>query len=156
MNAFTSFNVAFPGLVGNATEISAPDMTDFATLRARDLVPARTRSRNLSTTHSPPRRRPGQAFYFNNAGGTEELPVDRFHGTATAATPLDLGTATQGRTAHPGFFWDQTGGLSFENESQIFKVPHLRNAYQKLGMYGTSRPISPTPPARSSRRSTHR
>jgi DNA-binding beta-propeller fold protein YncE len=35
----------------------------------------------------------------------------------------------------PGFFG--TSGLySFENESQVFKVPHLRNLYQKAGMFG--------------------
>jgi hypothetical protein len=28
------------------------------------------------------------------------------------------------------------GSASFENESQIFKVAHLRNAYQKVGMFG--------------------
>ncbi|HTV21085.1 MAG TPA: hypothetical protein VMG12_20510, partial [Polyangiaceae bacterium] len=35
----------------------------------------------------------------------------------------------------PGFFG--TSGLSsFESESQTFKVPHLRNAYTKVGMFG--------------------
>lgn len=35
----------------------------------------------------------------------------------------------------PGFFG--TSGLySFESESQLFKVPHLRNAYTKVGMFG--------------------
>ena len=34
-----------------------------------------------------------------------------------------------------GFFG--TGGLTtFENETQEFKVAHLRNAYQKVGMFG--------------------
>src|SRR5262249_26337888 len=42
-----------------------------------------------------------------------------------------------GQSAHPGFFGTD-GRISFEGEPQIFKVPHLRNAYQKLGMYGSS------------------
>ena len=35
----------------------------------------------------------------------------------------------------PGFF-GTSGEYSFENESQILKVPHLRNLYQKVGMFG--------------------
>ncbi len=35
----------------------------------------------------------------------------------------------------PGFFGSD-GGYTFENVSQVFKVPHLRNAYQKTGMFG--------------------
>lgn len=36
----------------------------------------------------------------------------------------------------PGFF-GTSGEYSFENESQVLKVPHLRNAYAKTGMFGT-------------------
>ncbi|HKO93554.1 MAG TPA: hypothetical protein VJU61_20510, partial [Polyangiaceae bacterium] len=35
----------------------------------------------------------------------------------------------------PGFF-GTSGSYSFENESQMFKVPQLRNLYQKVGMFG--------------------
>jgi hypothetical protein len=35
----------------------------------------------------------------------------------------------------PGFF-GTSGEYSFENVSQILKVPHLRNQYQKAGMFG--------------------
>lgn len=35
----------------------------------------------------------------------------------------------------PGFFGTE-GKYSFENESQVMKVPHLRNLYQKVGMFG--------------------
>jgi DNA-binding beta-propeller fold protein YncE len=37
----------------------------------------------------------------------------------------------------PGFF-GSSGTYSFEALSQMFKVPHLRNAYQKVGMFGLS------------------
>src|SRR5207344_2684978 len=36
---------------------------------------------------------------------------------------------------HPGFFGTD-GRYSFENEPQVLKVPHLRNLYQKVGMFG--------------------
>jgi hypothetical protein len=38
---------------------------------------------------------------------------------------------------YPGFF-GSSGRLSFENLPQIFKVAHLRNAYQKVGMFASS------------------
>ncbi len=37
----------------------------------------------------------------------------------------------------PGFF-GTSGMYSFESESQAFKIPHLRNAYTKVGMFGVS------------------
>jgi len=37
--------------------------------------------------------------------------------------------------AKPGWFGTD-GQSSFENEPQIFKIPHLRNMYQKIGMFG--------------------
>src|SRR4029078_9995765 len=33
-------------------------------------------------------------------------------------------------------FFGSAGRATFENETQEFKVPHLRNAYQKVGMFG--------------------
>lgn len=33
-------------------------------------------------------------------------------------------------------FFGTDGRASFENESQIIKIPHLRNLYQKVGMFG--------------------
>ena len=39
-------------------------------------------------------------------------------------------------TAAPGFF-GSTGLSSFDFNPQLFKVPHLRNLYQKIGMFGS-------------------
>jgi len=132
VNAFNSFDVAFPGLVGNAAQLSAPDMSDFTTFALQITYPPNP-IRNLDDSLTP-EQAAGATFYANNIGGTE-LPVDRFH-DCNGCHVLDR-NGNQGATAHPGFFGTD-GRLSFENESQIFKVPHLRNAYQKLGMYGTS------------------
>ena len=44
----------------------------------------------------------------------------------------------------PGFF-GTSGMYSFESESQIFKIPHLRNAYAKTGMFGVSSNLFLTP-----------
>ncbi|HEU5480270.1 MAG TPA: thrombospondin type 3 repeat-containing protein, partial [Candidatus Tumulicola sp.] len=77
----------------------------------------------------------GRAFYFNSNASGAEIPVDRQH-SCGGCHVLDP-NGNRGQTAHPGFFGTD-GRLSFDNESQILKVPHLRNAYQKLGMYGAS------------------
>jgi hypothetical protein len=76
----------------------------------------------------------GAAFFVNAVNG-QELPVDRFHNCNGCHT-LDR-NGNLGQTKHPGFFGTD-GRLSFENETQTFKVPHLRNAYQKVGMFASS------------------
>jgi DNA-binding beta-propeller fold protein YncE len=132
LNAFKSFNVAFPGLVGDAAELSDSDMTDYANFALQITYPPNPiRSLDDSLT---PAEQAGEAFFFNNAGG-QELPSDRFHNCNGCHTLDRNGNA--GVSPHPGFF-GSSGRLSFENETQIFKVPHLRNMYQKIGMYASS------------------
>jgi DNA-binding beta-propeller fold protein YncE len=131
--AFTSFNVAFPGLVGDSAQLSTSDMNDFATFILQNTYPPNP-IRNLDNSLTA-EQAAGRAFYFNAAPDGTELPSDRFHNCAGCHT-LDP-KANAGATAHPGFFG--TSGLySFENETQIFKVPHLRNLYQKVGMFSSS------------------
>jgi sugar lactone lactonase YvrE len=131
-NAFMSFNVAFPGLVGNAAELSDADMSDFTTFILQATYPPNPiRALDDSLT---PSQAAGAAFFTNNLQG-QELPVDRFHNCNGCHT-LDR-NGNLGQTKHPGFFGTD-GRLSFENETQTFKVPHLRNEYQKVGMFATS------------------
>jgi hypothetical protein len=68
-------------------------------------------------------------------GSSAELPVDRLHNCNGCHT-LDP-NGNLGATEHPGFF-GTSGRLSFENLAQVFKVPHFRNAYQKIGMFASS------------------
>lgn len=131
-NAFMSFNVAFPGLVGDAAQLSTADMTDFTNFILQVSYPPNP-IRNLDDSLTPTQQA-GAAFYFNNSNGTQ-LPSDRFHNCNGCHT-LDR-TGNTGASPHPGFF-GTSGRLAFENESQIFKVPHLRNMYQKVGMYASS------------------
>jgi sugar lactone lactonase YvrE len=133
VNSFKSFNVAFPGLVGNAVELSDPDMSDFATFTLQITYPPNP-IRNLDDSLTP-LQQGGEAFYFNATSTGVELPSDRFH-DCNGCHVLDR-NGNAGATAHPGFFGTD-GRISFENESQVFKVPHLRNAYQKVGMYASA------------------
>ena len=133
VNAFQSFNVAFPGLVGNAAELSAADMTDFTTFMLQSTYPPNPiRALDDSLT---PSQAGGAAFFVNAAPNGQELPVDRFH-NCNGCHVLDR-NGNAGLTKHPGFFGTD-GRLSFENEPQTFKVPHLRNAYQKVGMFASA------------------
>src|SRR5579859_1849482 len=132
-NAFMSFNVAFPGLVGNSAELSDADMSDFTTFILQSTYPPNPiRALDNSLT---PSQQAGSDFFHNSAPGVPELPSDRFHNCNGCHTLDRNGNA--GQTKHPGFF-GTSGRLSFENESQTFKVPHLRNAYQKVGMFGSA------------------
>jgi sugar lactone lactonase YvrE/mono/diheme cytochrome c family protein len=136
VNAFISFNVAFPGLVGDAQQLSDADMTSYATFALQMTYPPnpiRSLDNTLTATQAA-----GEAIYFQTDSSGNELPIDRFHNCNGCHT-LDRG-GNAGASPHPGFFGTD-GRLSFEAESQTFKVPHLRNAYQKLGMYSPS--VSP-------------
>jgi DNA-binding beta-propeller fold protein YncE len=132
VKAFTSFNVAFPGLIGNDAQLSDEDMLDFAHFILQVSYPPNP-IRNLDNSLTAEQQQ-GRDFFFNHSGSTE-LPSDRFHNCNGCHT-LD-GNANAGATEHPGFFGTD-GKLSFELESQIFKVPHLRNMYTKVGMFGSS------------------
>jgi len=133
LHAFTSFNVAFPGLVGRAAPLSDEDMTAFANFVLQISYPPNP-IRNLDNSLTA-EQAAGRAFYFNTLPNGAQAPSDRFHNCA-GCHALDP-TANQGATKHPGFFGTD-GKLSFENEPQVFKVPHLRNMYQKVGMFGSS------------------
>jgi DNA-binding beta-propeller fold protein YncE len=120
VQAFNAFNVAFPGLVGrDEGELSAAEMqkfTDFVLQISYPPNPGRQLDNSLRTT--PPSELAGRNRYF---------------GAAT-----DGGTNCNGcHTLDPanGFFGGN-GNSSFEGETQEFKIAHLRNVYQKIGMFG--------------------
>jgi DNA-binding beta-propeller fold protein YncE len=134
VNGFVSFNVAFAGLVGNAAELPAAEMTSFADFTLQITYPPNP-IRNLDDTLTS-EQQAGHDFFFNQLpDGGGEAPSDTVH-NCDGCHVLDR-NGNAGATAHPGFFGTD-GRLSFEAEPQIFKVPHLRNAYQKLGMYASS------------------
>ncbi len=135
-NAFKSFNVAFPGLVGNAQQLSDSDMSAYATFILQVSYPPNP-IRNLDDSLTDVQTLGAEVYHQTNPDGSE-LPIDRIH-NCNGCHVLDR-NGNAGQTPHPGFFGTD-GRLSFEAESQSFKVPHLRNAYQKVGMYSPS--VSP-------------
>ena len=128
--SFRNFIVAFVGLVGRETQISAEDMQKFSDFALRlTLPPNPVRALDNSLTKA---QKNGRDFYFGRVGGSRE------HRSDGLPTGAEMGFTCQGcHTLDPanGFFGTD-GNASFEGLPQIFKIPHLRNMVQKVGMFG--------------------
>ncbi len=118
--AFEAFNVAFAGLLGrDEGPIPDADMTAFT---------------NFILQVQPP---PNPIRPLNNtfAAGSAEANGRNVFLTTPATDTIATCTGCHTLDASQGFFG--TGGLTtFENETQEFKIAHLNNAYQKVGMFG--------------------
>jgi DNA-binding beta-propeller fold protein YncE len=117
--AFATFNVAFDALLGrDEGPLSDADMQAFATFALRITAPPNP-IRNLDNQLTAAQAH-GRDVYINQ-------PVTDAITNCNGCHTLDPSR---------GFFG--TGGLTtFETETQEFKIPHLNNAYQKIGMFGT-------------------
>lgn len=113
--AFTQFNGAFVGLLGRSTSLTPGEMDAFARFALQITYPPNP-VRALDGTLTPDQAA-GRAFFF------ESHPSD-VTGTCDVCHEVD---------AAAGLFG--TNGLSVV-EPQAFKIPHLRNGYQKVGMFG--------------------
>jgi len=152
--SFKNFAGSFKALLGNAQAASEVDMEKFAKFQLSVLLPPNP-VRKLDNSLNASQQR-GKAFYVgprpsdgvdvNNllsnigGGGLADLI-----GNIPGLGNLDLNklfgqtsfTCEGCHKLNPaqGFFG--TGGdASFEALPQIFKIPHLRNMYQKVGMFG--------------------
>jgi DNA-binding beta-propeller fold protein YncE len=127
VNSFNNFNSAFVALVGRDSQIDPTDMQKFTNFGLQiKLPPNPVRALDNSLTDSQAR---GQAFFLGPrlSDGTEGTFFNQPTGfTCEGCHRLepDLG--------HFG----TDGRASFENEEQTVKIPHLRNLYQKVGMFG--------------------
>ncbi len=116
--AFTKFNPAFVGLLGAPAELSAADMQSFT-----DFI--------LSVQYPP-----NPIRGLDNAGTADEIA-----GETLFRTFPSLGGATPCNDCHALPLG--TAGLSFPDaEPSDFKIAHLRNIYQKVGMFGVG-PLMP-------------
>ncbi|HEV7733974.1 MAG TPA: hypothetical protein VGR62_17520 [Candidatus Binatia bacterium] len=113
--AFAKFDVAFEGLLGKAEPIDADAMARFGAFILQVTYPPNPIKR-LDDVHS----------------SAAELGRTRFFGSTS-----DIIFNCNGcHMASGGGFFGTDGQTTFENEPQMFKVPHLRNLYQKVGMFG--------------------
>jgi DNA-binding beta-propeller fold protein YncE len=141
--AFKKFNVAFPDLLGRSAQLTPEEMQAFTDFVLQITYPPNP-IRNLDNSLTP-EQQAGRDFYFGITTGG--LPSDQFQ-TCQGCHVLDPEGNREFGVARPGFFGTD-GRSSVENEPQLFKIPHLRNLYQKVGMFGMSPdpffPVDPNP-----------
>jgi DNA-binding beta-propeller fold protein YncE len=126
--SFRNFIVAFEGLIGHEGLISVAEMDLFTNFILQVQLPPNP-IRNLDNSLTA-QQQAGSDKWFTCGPGTVECAQLDPNATDTVEDCDGC------HTLDPlnGFFG--TGGEeSFEGEPQHFKVPHIRNVYQKLGMF---------------------
>jgi len=122
--AFRNFRVAFPGLVGRSSQIPETDMQKFSDFILQVMLPPNpVRALNNSLT---PDQQAGRNFM---TGGRRADGIFTGDGLGFNCVGCHTFNPSQG-------FFGGDGQASFENETQIMKIAHLRNMYQKVGMFG--------------------
>ncbi len=126
-NSFNNFNVAFPGLVGRSSALTTAQMqqfTDFILQVALPPNPVRALDNSLNAAQLA-----GRNFFVGPRLSD---------GIAGSIFGQPLGFTCEGchRLQPELGHFGTDGRASFENEQQIIKIPHLRNLYQKVGMFG--------------------
>jgi DNA-binding beta-propeller fold protein YncE len=129
--SFKNFAGAFQDLLGSPTRPSPAEMERFAAFQLAVQLPPNP-VRNLDNSLTPAQRR-GADFYFGSrpSDGINNPLVDLIFGQSSF-------TCNGCHTLDParGFF-GTNGNQSFEALPQVFKVPHLRNLYARVGMFGS-------------------
>jgi DNA-binding beta-propeller fold protein YncE len=132
--AFRTFQGGFTNLLGRSTTIPPADMDAFTDFILQVTYPPNPNQPldGGGTQDQQAGRRLFETLSFPNPG----CPVgscDPLH----CSTCHVLDPASNSATSAPGFFG--TAGLStFDFKPQLLKVPHLRNLYQKIGMFGNA------------------
>lgn len=129
--SFNNFIVAFEGLVGRDSLPSAADMQKFTNFQLKVQLPPNP-VRNLDNSLNATQQR-GRNFYTGSRP-SDGIDIPLIGGLIPGETAFNCEGCHRLDPAQ-GFFG--TGGsASFEGITQIVKIPHLRNMYQKVGMFG--------------------
>ncbi|HYC57513.1 MAG TPA: hypothetical protein VEL28_21455 [Candidatus Binatia bacterium] len=117
---FLAFLPAFRGLLGRENSISAQNMDRFADFAIRIVHPPNpVRALDDSLTEAQQRGR------------------DVFFGRRTDNTGFNCNGCHVLSRSKKQFGTD--GSIAIQSGPQLFKIPHLRNLYQKVGMFGRPR-----------------
>lgn len=116
--AFKRFNPAFDGLIGRGSELTPAEMQAFADFILQ-VTPPPNPIRALDNSLTPDQQA-GRDFYMNPALLSDGIQ------SCNGCHTLSEGS---------GFF-GTSGISSFDAETQFFKIPQLRNMYEKVGMFG--------------------
>ncbi|MFP2927543.1 YncE family protein [Pyxidicoccus sp. 3LG] len=132
--AFKAFNPAFVDLLGRNAQLTSAEMqkfTDFILQIAYPPNPVRKLDNSLTPTQQA-----GRDFFVN--------VTSVFNGPCESCHRIDV-NANPSAGAFKGFFGSD-GRSSFDAGRQFPRVPHLRNMYQKIGMFGVAFPTGAVPP----------
>ncbi|NOK36439.1 hypothetical protein HMI49_24840 [Corallococcus exercitus] len=122
--SFKNFIVAFPGLLGRADMPTEAEMNTFTNFQLQVQLPPnpiRNLDNSLTSTQAA-----GRDFFFGSR---------RVDGLAIGTNTGFNCNGCHAIDASQGFFGTD-GRSSFEGISQIMKIPHVRNMYTKVGMFG--------------------
>jgi len=134
--AFRKFQAGFTDLLGRDRPLDDQDMEAFAAFILQLTYPPNP-IRRLDNQLTPSQQA-GRDFFLNHFSDFTSL------GTCTSCHALDPSANKEFGVAAPGFFGTD-GRYTVEGGTEAFKIPHLRNAYQKVGMFGLkTRPTIPT------------
>ncbi len=137
--SFRNFIVAFEGLVGHEGVISSADMQRFSDFMLQVQLPPNPVA-PLDNTFTGAAAN-GLSLFFSCGPGTAEcdhtsilFPPNVVTNSTDTVEDCD---GCHNLDPLNGFF--ATGGeQTFEGEPQNFKVAHMRNVYQKVGMFGNT------------------
>ena len=129
---FEKFRGAFADLLGRDKPIPQENMDAFTDFILQVTYPPNP-NQPLNNVLTPDQEAGRRLFNSVNCGIPACLDGSCAPLTCENCHTLDL-TGNPG-AAKPGFF-GTSGRSSFAFNAQLFKVPHLRNLYQKVGMFG--------------------
>ncbi|HEV8577489.1 MAG TPA: hypothetical protein VGX68_00285 [Thermoanaerobaculia bacterium] len=132
--AFLKFNGAFMALLGRNSVIPPADMAAFTDFILQVTYPPNP-NRPLNNVLTPDQQAGRQLFDTVNCGIPSAPDLNGV--TLRCSSCHAINPEANPGTAAPGFF-GSSGRSSFAFNPQLFKVPHLRNAYQKIGMFGNA------------------
>ncbi|HET7793188.1 MAG TPA: hypothetical protein VFL64_07370, partial [Rhizobacter sp.] len=122
--SFEDFNVAFTGLLGRESQLTADEMKAFADFALEIIYPPNpitNLDNTLTTTQAAGRN------VYNTVTSDQITTCNGCH----VIDPVNKRFGTDGTMSIEGAQLDQD-----------FKIPHLRNMYQKVGMFGTNSQVS--------------
>ncbi|ADO75557.1 YncE family protein [Stigmatella aurantiaca] len=132
--AFSKFNPAFMDLLGRNAQLSPTEMQQFSDFILKIVYPPNP-VRKLDNSLTP-RQQAGRDFFVNT--------TSFFHGPCESCHRIDP-NANPSAGPFKGFFGTD-GRSAFVGTAVFPKTPHLRNLYQKIGMFGVNYPFGFLPP----------
>jgi DNA-binding beta-propeller fold protein YncE len=133
--AFLAFSGAFPALLGRHAPIADEDMRAFAHFALQLTYPPNP-IRRLDNTLTPTQQA-GFAFFHDVPSAVNDPAVAGDELSCNQCHRLDRTANAEFGVAKPGFFGSDNNTTEIDlGRTQHFKNPHLRNAYQKVGMFG--------------------